>query len=401
MGVRPWIAAAGLILSATFGLASDEYITPGATPPSAIVVVDPESTWYCIQRMHALDKTFTRLFQRPADLEIESVLPFQRLFARSTDTATLDAFLAGDLVTIQVNETIRKAMADIKRDYQEKWPEQGFTEKDVQDLRNFIRKGDKLILTKWQDPNPGFAYVAPILPDSFELGHMVYKIVLPMSPLSISGYCDRSVLLHEMTHYCQGVYPPEGQMKYSSSFGGPDSDLECAELAAMIVESAEKVRQGWTGADFDRLAKSAHLDDQYCGLYGETPYHTGTPNNVVPRLTGDLFVSYLRRYGPQFTGDTAKDLVVLKNWVKRFEGVGQVQVGLVDRMGSTAQTWLGVNGAPSVYPYAPGPNDIIEDHKYADEPVIDKAALLEKVHNIGASPAATKAAEEFLKRALK
>ncbi len=411
--MRSWATFALLVLTVSLGAAADP------TDPT-IVVIEPDSEWFMITHMHGLDKNFPRLFQRTADLEVESVLAYQKLYMKANDTATLDAFLAGDIGAVESDGKIRQAMGEIRRDYTEHWREASFTDRDLRDLKNFLVGDDKLIITPWQAPTPGFAYVG-LDPSSFQLGHKVYQVVIGHSPIGFGGYCDRSVLLHEMTHYCQNRFPPKDQMGYSAMFSVEDDSLECAELAAMIVECAEKVRQGWTGSDFDRLARSGYIDDPYCKLWGDEPFSTGNHNNIIPRLEGDLFVQYLKQYGPQFTGNTAKDLIVLKNWVQRFEGVGrqnyralsgkipwqlvarlQVAAGPVDKLASTAQTWLGINGAPSAFPYPPGPNGIIENRKYDDEQKIPLDVLIKKIHNMpGAKPEAVKAAEDFLKRTLK
>lgn len=390
-------------------------------PSKTSFTIGPNSWWWMVAHMHQCDLEQPRLFQRAADVEIEYSEAFHEAWRRSTDNATLDAFLRGDLDAIEAWDTCRNIMSQTKKEYLTLYPEQGISDPDLKALKAFLRPGDKLTITKWQDPDPGFAHVG-IAPESFDEGRTVFEVCFPTSPLSVTGYCDRSTVMHEMTHYCQLTLEPShpGEIVFYDAFNNVVAEgavFEPIELAAMIVEVAEKVRQGWTPEMFDRLASSDPVWTKFGHAMGFSD-GAGMYHQIIPRFQGGLLVQMVTKYGPHFTGDMAKDLPILREWVRNFEEVGtlnfrvlpgamdwgwaaqhQLDEGKLSHLSAAAQTWLGINGCMSWFPFDPGPNGLVQDSFYADQKPLDAAALEEMIDKMDAgTPEAKKRAKEFLER---
>jgi hypothetical protein len=183
------------------------------------------------------------------------------------------------------------------------------------------------------------------------------NLFVPHTPWTTSGWPPRIVVLHEMTHvFQQNDYP--GRYWYCNN----DTGVGTPELAAMIVETCEAIREGLTADQMEWLDTSAYP------IKYVTNYYTFTPA-MPPRVPGRLAYDYCVRYGPHLTGDVAKDLVVIEQWVKEFEPLGvfipkfmahanpqwravwdqEVQLGMVSPLTAACQEWLATQDCASAF----------------------------------------------------
>jgi hypothetical protein len=185
-------------------------------------------------------------------------------------------------------------------------------------------------------------------------------------------------MVHFIQRHCTFDIPG---FKYCNEFS---DKCETVELAAMIVETCERIRQGYTPKMLDDLARAPDFQSAYPDLcHGwdytairDLPHVQYIVEPVLPSMDGYLLYDYCVKYGPKLTGCLACDLDIVKDWVRDFERVGLarfsneacpgglarnyeaiVQFELLahqtNHLASTAQTWLGINGAPSEYPVVP------------------------------------------------
>jgi hypothetical protein len=225
-------------------------------------------------------------------------------------------------------------------------PSQPATMSDIVVLKSFIeRRHHQFVLA--QAPIAGFA-------------HVTYKgtVVIPRVPYSKTGLPTRAIILHEMTHFFQ-ITNYRHAYQYWNSQVGP----EAMELAAMIVETREAIREGLTVGDLE------WLDTAYPPLvYAGSRYLL--PQLSVPRIDGSLLYRYVIRYGPNLNGDMEHDLLEIEQWTHRFETIGpllpinlmyrqkdimrrwayECRSGIVSGLAAATQEYLGVNDCGSAIP---------------------------------------------------
>jgi hypothetical protein len=194
-----------------------------------------------------------------------------------------------------------------------------------------------------------------------------YGVVLATTPMTATGYQDYRTLMHECTHHVQQVMKRSTSMLMYCTTGRYEA-FAPDELAAMIVENCAAIEEGWTADDFCDLDRGAV---QWRIAHEPNMARTlSWPNARTPIVPGDLVYQYCCKYGPAFNGDIAHDLTVLRSWTSHFEALGDIDfrafpkcfgagwmvlarreqaIGHLSALASTCQTWLAINGQPSLY----------------------------------------------------
>ncbi len=347
-GVAPWIPAIAMVVLAAIAAAAEP-------PVITMFYSEPEGDAALVTDMHGLLFDRPRLFARPAGWDIGLTGVLTHVHAAECALPHIVGLVLGDPAETAAEDRLQADEARVRRLYRSR-PGAGLTDVDLAAIRACLAAaGWSLEVVPWGVQDSTYA--------SSDLFRRVVR--LPRSVLSGTGMCDRAVAIHEMTHFFQDTF---GRGYTYSRIGNPGE--ETCELAAMIAETAERLRQGWDAGvladnDMDRLPWLRFPD-----LY---PDEDDAEAVAVPRLEGPLLASYLRLYGPRLDGIMAHDLDSLRDWTRRFEVVSrimypalpaywrarwaalaraQVDAGLVDRLASVAQTWLAVNGMTSAYGFA-------------------------------------------------
>ncbi len=304
--------------------------------------------------MHGARWDLPRLWTRGGFIEISAAVMADECNARLQDEKLIYNSHHGDMHAKKELKRWRELYARLITEIG-KTKLQCINENDLVSLRAWVT-GDGFELVIMLTPDDGYAHVSG---DG--------SVHIPHVPWLPTGWPGRSVVYHEMTHYMQIKFCP---------FENKTCDLNqwqaTYELAAMIVESAEMVREGMTDQDWVNLDQSKWI---IATLY---PRYRDFEAVVPPRMGGALFREYLLKYGPQFTGSMIPDLFELERWTKSFENLGpyvpvqseiidpdwmsqiqkNVQGGLLSSLASTCQTYLAVNRCPSGYPVQGAvPND--------------------------------------------
>ncbi len=339
-------------------------------PPTVIFIwhQQPPPETLQIRAMHCVAKDKAQLFARGGMIEFEDYILLHEI-----ERQLCDKDLIADVVHNKPEATAREiwlweTASKIYNSYRAT-PNEPVTEHDLDEIRTFITPvttpNQTLRLLPWSTPDDGFAYVAQ------------WEVVFPESRLTATGYCDRDTVLHEMTHFMQLHFAHAGEYQF---FKVTDTEIySTIELAAMVVETAERVRQGYTVGMLDQIAREPFFMD-YPDLHWGCDYPTLRDKTWVdrpvmpirmPAMDAALLQQYVAKYGPQFTGCMHCDLQILKQWTHDFENVGkyqyeaasddmkrnwsvvvrmQIEAGEMTHLASTCQTWLGVQGVPAAWP---------------------------------------------------
>ncbi len=341
--------------------------------------------------MHGLQYDYPHLFSRLSAYDVQLDL-FEREIYRTQMTREMAEGLAEYNPEIEALDLLFYRLRDDCTKKYRMSPHKALTELDWISIQVYLaRKKHTLIRLRYDDPIPAYAYC--------DWMHGV--VALTEMKTSETGLCDRSIAIHEMTHYMQ-VFCSNGGYTYSNQFND-----DSQEFAAYVTENTEKVFQGWTMGDMLKY-DSYTIPQAYAeGVIADV--HVP----IVSRMNGGLEYMYLNKYGPQFCGRMGLDLRILCRWTKSFECMGtvdyrflpeekradwmkiardQVAKGLMSPLASTCQTFLAINGENSWYPV---PSARIQDHP---EIPVDYAAARQAIENVAASPELAKAALEFLDR---
>ncbi len=354
-----------------------------------------------LRAMHGCHFDMPRLFARTAGwmIGLEDVLLHAE--RRLCDTELVVRHIGGDPEAQDLSGRLWDAIEWARRRHAER-PHHGLTDLDLTTIRHFASEaGYRVEAIPWDKPSDMHAYVDP-----------VNKVIaLPGQRLTDTRGCERATALHEMTHFFQFVCLPDGGFAHCCE--PLTQAYDSHELAAYIVEVAERVRQGWTVAMFEENDRARMPQHEQAWVFEDVPnnvFAVAAPV-VRPRIEAALLVQLVRQHGPQLTGDMGMDLRVLRNWVKRFETFSrfrylnlppdiqrgwmtlarlQLVIGHVDPLASTAQTWLASQGGPAAVPrLSPPPEDRIygpgtDDRLWADV--------------LAASPEAAERARRFRER---
>ncbi len=305
-----------------------------------------------IDAMHQTRPDADRLFSRLGSWELwcnDMIMDAQRRLENPTVRKYVQL---GNPIYVNFHDVWVDEFAKAKRIYHI-YPHQDATQDDLQALQALVAPCRVTV-----DPGDTFGY-AHVNRDG--------SIVFGTNVMTDSGLCDRSVVLHEMTHWFQQ------RLRRTYSNGTEDFAHPAYELAAMIVESAEKLRQGYSPDDWECIDR---MQVPYANDIAYAPFKFDPP--IYPHMGGWLAYQQLAKYGPHFCGSMAVDLIILRDWVVRFETAGatvysllppgirgqyiefarrDVERGTCSPLFSTAQTWLAINGARSFYPVQPIPWD--------------------------------------------
>lgn len=194
---------------------------------------------------------------------------------------------------------------------------------------------------------------------------------LPEVDLATEGLPAREIVLHEFAHLAQ--FWAVGHGATVQSFLSSPLRTDSMEFAAMVVETAALINDGYTRAEFEAVDRHPVTMEAGYILFG---HQLSMP--MRPRLTGGLVYDYVVKYGPKLNGDMAHDLDEVRRWIVSFEVTGQqsflvtwmaeARAAIVEHrmtdLSAAAQEFLGINGEPCLYPLSPGE---IEDNP---EPVL-------------------------------
>lgn len=405
MGCRAHIAA--WLLAATFAAGAEPQspdpdhehpLPPGWT----VITLDPAGNGI-LRVMHACRWDEPRLFTRVAHWSIGLDDVLRHSMDRLADLDLIVGRVLGDPEDVERFDRLTAAVQWAREQHASR-PSRGIDAVDTAVVRHVLAEGGyKLLDIPWDKPDGMHAYVNPV-------GR---EVALPESRLTCNGGCERSTVLHEMTHFFQFTCLPDGGFAYCHH--AHHEVYDTFELAAYVVEVAERVRQGWTLAMFEANDRARWPQHEVPWVFDDAPGHPAHMRApaVRPRMEAGLMLQYVRRYGPQFTGDMGLDLRILREWVRRFETYGRYRYngmppdvqrgwavlarvqeleGTVDPLATNLQAWLACHGAPSA---APGPALHHEDRAY---PLVEPPLLL-LPDTPGASPEARARAERFLERA--
>ncbi len=298
-----------------------------------------------ITAMHMARADTARLFTRLGSWELWSNDAMVDAQTRLNDPDVIEGWRAGRMDYTHFHDSWAAEWLLARNRYRI-FPHDDATTADIEAIRAFIAPN---VVTVEEGPTDGYAHVCP---DG--------TVVFGCNAMTDSGLCDRSVVLHEMSHWFQ--------FRLKKSYGMSTQDYwhHSMELAAMIVESAEKIRQGYTADNWDtidRMQVPYATDSVYACYEFERP--------IYPHMGGRLAYQQILKYGPHFTGEMSKDLLILQDWIAAFEKPGSAAYSLMNPLVrgqyiefarkdverhtcsplfSTSQSWLAVNGARSFYP---------------------------------------------------
>ncbi len=341
------------------GFGGEEEPTPPDQPPQE----DPfrlDDDQITIRAMHACVWHMPRLFARTAGWDIGWSTVWLRSQTLLCDHDLIADMVHGDPVAIARENLLFEIQERAQATFRSR-PCHGLTEADIAAIMCFLQeKGWHMKVVPWGSQDGSYAYA----------WFAAKELAIPVNRLTDNWMCDRSVVLHEMTHFFQ-LTSLDDSYHYCRVL--PSDVFDQIELAAMIVETAEKMHQGWDLGMFEQNDRTTSPEASALQVFPDVDFLDQPV--TVPRIEAGLLLHYMERYGPQFTGDMAQDLFIVRDWVRRFEGVGRIPYGLlpealqrdltpyirlqeatgqVDALNSTCQTWLAINGAPSIYDHVQG-----------------------------------------------
>ncbi len=322
---------------------------PKAEPPPVVVVKEKPSFWAApptdnaIINMHWGRPDGVRLFSRSATWEFQHAEIVDKYAAFLSDPVFRIVWATGAKNAVLQHDFWVLRYDAVKKEYLSK-------------PSNPLRDVDVDVITWWLGKDHNKFIIDDGAIGGFALALPCGDIQVGSSTLT-GGLPDRSTFLHEATHHIQW------RLKERSYARNWDYNVyNTPELGAMIIENCARISEGWDVSDFVDMDNGQHPAAEE--PYAKTLFSFPAPR--PPAMHAALAYQYYVKYGPHFTGDLAKDLIKLQEWVPRFEKIGilsfdrtdkdwinearcEERARLMDPLCSTCQTWLAINGQASIY----------------------------------------------------